>query len=465
MKTVVTQILSCTIGPENESGTIVRMDTNSDKQYLCIDLKSFYASVECVDRGLDPLTCDLVVADPTRTNKTICLAVSPSLKAKGVRNRCRVFQIPDGTSYVMAPPRMARYIEVSTQIYGVYLSWLSKDDIHVYSIDEAFFDVTPYLRLYGMSARELGERIRADVVAQTGIPATCGVGTNLYLAKVALDITAKHSPEFFGELTEESYKTTLWNHRPLTDFWRVGPGIARRLERMGICTMGQLALAPTEPLFNEFGVDAEILIDHAWGIEPVEMAHIKAYRPQTHCIANAQVLSRDYSFDEARTVMKEMADAVALELVQKRKAAASVVIWVNYTLTAEERSAMRAQGNVRYWGGPSDGGTLRFVCPTSSRGIILDAVERLFDAHVSRERDIHHLSVTLDGVVDDDARGVQLDLFADSVGLDQERRRQEAVGAIKQKFGKNALLRGMDLLPEATARERNKQIGGHASGV
>ncbi len=440
------------------------MSANSQRQYLCIDLKSFYASVECVDRGLDPLATDLVVADLSRTEKTICLAVSPSLKAKGVRNRCRVFEIPKRLRYLVARPRMARYIEMSAQIYGIYLHWISKDDIHVYSIDEAFFDVTPYLNLYGLSARELGERIRSDVVAQTGIPATCGIGPNLYLAKVALDITAKHSPDFFGELDETSYKERLWNHRPITDFWRVGAGTAKRLSQMGIHTMGQLALAPQDPIYEAFGVDAEILIDHAWGIEPVRMEHIKAYRPQTHCLANAQVLGSDYPFVEARTIIKEMADAVALELVERRKAATSVVVWVNYGLTDEERAEMRAEGNVRYWGGPADGGSRRFVSPTSSRRQVIDAVLGVFDERVSRTRMVHRLSVTLDGVVDDDASGVQLDLFADPAMLDRERKRQLAVSAVKERFGKNSLLKGIDLLPEATARERNQQIGGHRSG-
>ena len=436
-----------------------------EKQYLCIDLKSFYASVECVDRSLDPLTTDLVVADPTRTEKTICLAVSPSLKAKGVHNRCRVFEIPKSMQYVMAKPRMARYIEVSAEIYGIYLNWMSKDDIHVYSIDEAFFDVTPYLALYGMSARELGERIREDVVEKTGIPATCGVGPNLYLAKVALDITAKHSPDFFGELTEESYRTELWNHKPITDFWRVGPGIARRLAELGIYTMGQLAIAPTGPIFDALGIDAEILIDHAWGIEPVEMRHIKAYKPQTHCLTNAQVFGCDYTFEQARTVIKEMAETVALELVEKRKAASSVIIWAGYGLTPEERTELRAAGGAHYWwGAPSGGGSLRFVSPTSSRSQIINGVLRIYDTHVSRERMVHRLNVTLDGVIDDNAAGVQLDLFSDPIALDQEHRRQQTVNAIKEKFGKNSLLKGIDLLPEATARERNLQIGGHASG-
>lgn len=441
------------------------MKTKAARQYLCIDLKSFYASVECVDRGLDPLATDLVVADPARTQKTICLAVSPSLKAKGVRNRCRVFEIPKQMKYIMAPPRMARYIEMSAEIYGIYLSWISKDDIHVYSIDEAFFDATPYLSLYGMSARELGERIRQDVVKQTGIPATCGLGTNLYLAKVALDITAKHSPDFFGELNEETYRTSLWNHRPITDFWRVGAGTARRLAELGIHTMGELALAPQDPIYEAFGIDAEILIDHAWGVEPVEMRHIKAYRPQTHCLTNAQVLACDYSFDDARVVMKEMADALSLELVEKGKAASSVVVWVGYGLTQEERVTLRGKNGTRYWVGiPSDGGSRRFVSPTSSRRQIMDVACELFDEHVSRVRKVHRLNVTLDGVIDSEARGVQLDLFSDPAALEREHRRQMAVSAVKERFGKNALLKGIDLLPQATARERNEQIGGHRSG-
>lgn len=440
------------------------MGTGEAMRFLCIDLKSFYASVECVDRGLDPLTTDLVVADATRTNKTICLAVSPSLKAKGVRNRCRVFEIPQHLSYVMAPPRMARYIEKSAEIYGVYLRWVSKDDIHVYSIDEAFLDIGPYLRLYGMGPRELGEAIRADVVARTGIPATCGLGTNLYLAKVALDITAKHSPDFFGVLDEHAYREQLWGHVPITDFWRVGQGIARRLAKMGIHTMGQLALAPAEPIFEELGVDAEILLDHAWGLEPVQMSHIKAYKPQTHCLATAQVLSRDYSFAEARVVAWEMADSLALQLVSKGKAAGSVGLWVGYGLTSEERAAMRA-GDGPYWRGwPSDGGSYRFVSSTSSRREVVDGAMRVFDERVARDRSVHRLNVSLDGVIDEGASGVQLDLFANQEELERERRRQVAVNAVKERFGKNSLLRATDLLPEATARERNQQIGGHRSG-
>lgn len=441
--------------------------STDDRQYLCIDLKSFYASVECVERGLDPMTTRLVVADPERSDKTICLAVSPAMKALGVRNRCRVFEIPPDIDYIMATPRMALYVERSADIYGVYLTYLAPEDIHVYSIDEVFMDVTDYLSLYGCTARELGERIRADVLARTGIPASCGIGPNLYLAKIALDITAKHSPDFFGELDEESYKATLWNHRPLTDFWRIGEGIQRRLALMGIHTMGELAMAPEEPLYKEFGIDAEILIDHAWGIEPVRMEHIKAYRSESHSLSSGQVLMRDYNFSDALTVAKEMADGVALDLVRQGKLAASISIWVGYAMTAEMRAAAREEGGMRAWyrSIPSSGGTKRFPSPTNSREAIYRAVVDLFEADVDRDTPIRRMTVNAGGVVDEGASGIQLDLFADGERLDSEHRRQEAVAAVKARFGNNAVLKGIDLLPEATGRERNRQIGGHKSGV
>ena len=441
--------------------------STGDRQYLCIDLKSFYASVECVERGLDPMTTRLVVADPERSDKTICLAVSPAMKALGVRNRCRVFEIPPDIDYIMATPRMALYVERSADIYGVYLTYLAPEDIHVYSIDEVFMDVTDYLSLYGCTARELGERIRADVLARTGIPASCGIGPNLYLAKIALDITAKHSPDFFGELDEESYKATLWNHRPLTDFWRIGEGIQRRLALMGIHTMGELAMAPEEPLYKEFGIDAEILIDHAWGIEPVRMEHIKAYRSESHSLSSGQVLMRDYNYSDALTVAKEMADGVALALVRQGKLASSISIWVGYAMTAEMRAAAREEGGMRAWyrSIPSSGGTKRFPSPTNSREAIYRAVVELFETDVDRDTPIRRMTVNAGGVVDEGASGIQLDLFADGERLDSEHRRQEAVAAVKARFGNNAVLKGIDLLPEATGRERNRQIGGHKSGV
>ena len=441
--------------------------STDDRQYLCIDLKSFYASVECVERGLDPMTTRLVVADPERSDKTICLAVSPAMKALGVRNRCRVFEIPPDIDYIMATPRMALYVERSADIYGVYLTYLAPEDIHVYSIDEVFMDVTDYLSLYGCTARELGERIRADVLARTGIPASCGIGPNLYLAKIALDITAKHSPDFFGELDEESYKATLWNHRPLTDFWRIGEGIQRRLALMGIHTMGELAMAPEEPLYKEFGIDAEILIDHAWGIEPVRMEHIKAYRSESHSLSSGQVLMRDYNYSDALTVAKEMADGVALDLVRQGKLASSISIWVGYAMTAEMRAAAREEGGMRAWyrSIPSSGGTKRFPSPTNSREAIYRAVVELFETDVDRDTPIRRMTVNAGGVVDEGASGIQLDLFADGDRLDSEHRRPEAVAAAQARSGAHAGPQGIDLLPEATGRERNRQIGGHKSGV
>lgn len=437
------------------------------RQYLCIDLKSFYASVECVERGLDPMTTRLVVADPTRTQKTICLAVSPALKALGVRNRCRVFEIPQGIDYLMAAPRMALYIQRSADIYEVYLRYVAPEDIHVYSIDEAFIDVTNYLSLYRCGARELGERIREDVVRSTGIPATCGLGTNLYLAKVALDITAKHSPGFFGELDEERYRATLWAHRPLTDFWRVGEGTVRRLSELGIHTMGQLALSPTEPLYQAFGVDAEILIDHAWGIEPVTIADIKGYRGKSHSLSAGQVLSRDYSFEGGLLVAKEMADQLALELVASGRVARAVNLTVGYKATSEERDAARKNGTGgrgMRWGELTTSGTRSFASHTSSSEVIRHEVEQLYGQVADQRRPIHRVIMALADVRKADSEGLQLDLFSDPQKLEREQRRLKAMNAVRDKFGKNAMLRAMDLLPDATARERNQQIGGHRSG-
>ena len=432
-----------------------------DKQYLCIDLKSFYASVECVERGLDPMTTDLVVADPERTEKTICLAVSPSLKARGVSGRARVFEIPKSFTYIMAPPRMAKYVEYSASIYAIYLQYFSKDDIHVYSIDEAFMDVTNYLPLYGCTARELGERIRGQILDEIGIPATCGIGPNLYLAKLALDITAKHSPDFFGELDEQSFKDTLWDHKPLTDFWRIGHGTERRLHELGIHTMGELALFPDqEKLYDVFGVDAEILIDHAWGIEPVTIADIKAYQPQSHSITNAQVLGCPYPFDDALIVVKEMADASCLDMVSKRVRADSVTLAVNYE--RDEESARAFDPARPRWWSDADRGTARFPEATNSRDVILPAIVDLFGRIADHNRRVHNLMINFNGIAPE-GEG-QLSLFVDSEHTTEERARQEAILDIKKKFGKNSLLKGIDLMPQATQQDRNRQIGGHKSG-
>lgn len=440
------------------------------RSYVCIDLKSFYASVECVERGLDPLTTNLVVADPARTDKTICLAVSPALKARGVRNRCRLFEVPDNLEYIVAPPRMQLYIDYAARIYGIYLQFLSKDDIHVYSIDEAFMDVAPYLGMYDADVRSLGEAMREEIVRATGIPATCGRGPNLYLAKVALDISAKHRADFFGELTEQSYRATLWDHRPITDFWHVGPGTAARLARIGVDTMGGVAMSDPEVLYRMFGVDAEILIDHAWGREPVTMADIKAYRPRSHSVSSGQVLACDYGYEDALVVAKEMAQAVSLELVQRGEVAGSVSLAVGYRDQGatggvdNPRMARRLDGALRAHGGAWTHARRRLPMETNSSRIIGELVVECFREQVHPRARIRRLTVCADQTEPEDAPGRQLSLFEEQEDLVRENRRQRTVSDIKQRFGRNAILRGIDLLPNATARERNTQTGGHRSG-
>lgn len=440
---------------------------HTKRSYLCIDLKSFYASAECVARGLDPLTTNLVVADPTRTDKTICLAVSPALKKLGVPGRCRLFQIPKNIKYIIAPPRMRYYLEKSVEIYGIYLRRIAAEDIFVYSIDEAFFDITSYLKLYNMTPRELGESLRSEVAKETGITATCGLGTNLYLAKVALDITAKHTDDFFGELDQRSFEKTFWNHRPLTDFWRIGPGIAQRLERMGITTMGQLAHAPTEPLYREFGVDAEILIDHAWGIEPLTMQDIKNYKPQEHSYSSNQVFAHGYSYKDTLLCLKEMADQTALRLVEEKKLAGGISIYVGYEMTRKEKAEMRVRGYTRLTVrrlSPSTSASRQLIDPTNSSKTLVKAASELFNEKVDPHRSIKRLGIGVWQVCDEEAPGIQLSLFSDPKAEEQERNTQRALSDIKAKFGKNAILKGRDYLPQATLRERNQQIGGHRSG-
>lgn len=424
----------------------------ADRTYICIDLKSFYASVECVERGLDPLTTDLVVADLTRTEKTVCLAVSPSLKAKGVRNRCRVFEIPKAYSYIAAPPRMKKYIEYSAGIYGIYLKYFSKDDIHVYSIDEAFIDVTDYLPLYHTTAQMLAAKVMHEVWSVYGITATCGIGPNLYLCKIALDITAKHmSPgprgERIGFLTEESYRKELWDHQPITDFWRVGNGIARRLKELGIVTMGQLAHADPELLYKVFGVDAELMIDHAWGREPVTIADIKRYQPKGSQISLGQVLAEPYDFEKGRLIVKEMADQVALDLFSKGQ----VTQHLSLVLVYDDDK-------------PPDHGLEHLPYPTSSSRLVMDAFVRIYDRVAVRDHtDLKRVYMGADRQKEDEAVR-QMDLFDDpekEEADDKDRRIQTALMKIKGKYGKNAVLRGMDLQEGATQKERNEQISGH----
>lgn len=421
---------------------------NGNKIYLCIDLKSFYASVECVERGWDPLTARLVVADPERSEKTICLAVSPALKQMGVPNRCRVFQIPKEIPYKMAPPRMQLYIDYAAEIYGVYLKYIAKEDIQVYSIDEAFLDVTDYLHLYQMTAVELGRKIMQDILDTTGIPAACGVGTNLYLAKVALDIMAKHETDRIAYLDEVRYREKLWKHKPLTDFWRVGCGTVERLSNMGICTMEEIAHARESLLYKSFGIDAELLIDHAWGREPVTIADIKAYRPKNTSFSSGQVLPRDYEYEEGVLVVKEMADLLCLDLVDQGLVTSHISLVIGYS---NQKCFEPAKGST----------TLRSA--TSSNRRLLSYVEQLYRRIVRPGAYIRRITLTYTGVMAEDYQ--QFDLFSDPEETEKDVKAQRAAISIKQRYGKNAILKGMNLEESATTIERNGQIGGHKSGV
>lgn len=421
---------------------------NGNKIYLCIDLKSFYASVECVERGWDPLTARLVVADPERSEKTICLAVSPALKQMGVPNRCRVFQIPKEIPYKMAPPRMQLYIDYAAEIYGVYLKYIAKEDIQVYSIDEAFLDVTDYLHLYQMTAVELGRKIMQDILDTTKIPAACGVGTNLYLAKIALDILAKHETDRIASLDEARYREKLWKHKPLTDFWRVGRGTVERLSNMGICTMEEIAHARESLLYKAFGIDAELLIDHAWGREPVTIADIKAYRPKNTSFSSGQVLPRDYEYEEGVLVVKEMADLLCLDLVDQGLVTSHISLVIGYS---NQKCFEPAKGST----------TLRSA--TSSNRRLLSYVEQLYRRIVRPGAYIRRITLTYTGVMTEDYQ--QFDLFSDPEETEKDVKAQRAVISIKQRYGRNAILKGMNLEESATTIERNGQIGGHKSGV
>ena len=466
------------------------------RTYITIDLKSFYASVECVDRGLDPLSTNLVVADESRTEKTICLAVSPSLKAYGIGGRARLFEVYQkarGVDFIIAPPRMAHYIEVSTKVYQTYLKYIAPEDIHVYSIDEVFMDVTAYLHSYKMTAHQLAMKMIRDVLATTGITATAGIGTNMYLAKVAMDIVAKKMPADkdgvrIAELDEMSYRRELWDYRPLSKFWRVGRGIAEKLAVYGIDTMGKIARMSIQNeglLYRLFGVNAELLIDHAWGWEPCTIEAVKAYRPETNSFSSGQVLQEPYTFKKARVVIREMAEGMALDLVSKRLVTDQLVLTVGYDaecLTRPEiREKYHGEITTNHYGKPVPKhvhGTFNFERPTSSSRLIMDGATELFDRCVNPDLLIRRLNLTTNHVVSEasvsaqDCAPQQLDLFTDyealekqrqaeQAKLDKERRMQEAQLKIKKRFGKNAILRGLNFEEGATAKERNKQIGGH----
>ena len=479
-----------------------------ERTYLCIDLKSYYASVECVKRGLDPLKADLLVADPSRSDKTICLAVSPSLKAKGVPSRTRLFEAKQKIreyeaahrtklDWIIATPRMAEYERISAQIFGIYLRYVSPEDVHVYSIDECFIDVTHYLYAYrekaaaaGTSpARELAMTMIRDVLRTTGITATAGIGTNLYLAKVAMDIVAKHAaPNEHGarmaELTEQSYRRELWDHRPITDFWRVGRGTARRLESRGVYTMGELArlsLDSEDTLYGIFGVNAELLIDHAWGYEPCTIAAIKGYTPESKSLGSGQVLMRPYAFSEARLVAREMAEKLSLDLCDKGLLAGEVSLYVGYDVeNLSGRGAYEGEIVVDHYGRsmpkPTHGNH-RFREPTDSTEAVVTAMDDIFRRVADPRLTVRRIQVGAGrlseaGTGPVGGRSEQLDLFADPTAQEQarqvrqakqrrERQAQQAVLDIRKKFGGNAILKGMDLKEGATTKERNEQVGGH----
>ena len=505
---------------------------NKCKTYIAIDLKSFYASVECRERSRDPLTTNLVVADPSRTEKTICLAVSPSLKKYGLSGRARLFEViqkvnaannirklkapnhvfsgssDDSTElqknpslkidYIIAPPRMARYMEYSTKIYNIYLKYIAPEDIHIYSIDEVFIDVTHYLSTYNMTARELAMTMIQDILDTTGITATAGIGTNMYLCKIAMDIVAKHiEPDKNGvriaELDEMSYRRLLWNHKPLTDFWRVGRGYSKKLEKIGLYTMGDIARCsigkPTdyyneELLYKLFGINAELLIDHAWGYEPCTMEDVKTYKPETNSISSGQVLHCPYEFDKARLVVKEITDLMVLDLVDKGLVTNQIVLTIGYdieNITDKNRSqSYKGTVTTNYYGKkvpkPAHG-TTNLPKQTSSTTLITNAVMELYDKIVNKKLLIRRINIVANKLVDEHSvknanKYEQLDLFTDyeilkkqrekeNAESEREKRMQNTILDIKKKFGKNAILKGMNLQEGATAKDRNNQIGGH----
>lgn len=498
------------------------------RQYIAIDLKSFYASVECREMGRDPLTTNLVVADKSRTEKTICLAVSPSLKSCGVPGRPRLFEVVQkvkeindirrakapgrrftGTSddsrkldsdpglelsYIVAPPRMAYYMQYSIQIYNIYLKYVAPEDIFAYSIDEVFIDATQYLETYGMTAGELAMTMIRDVLKNTGITATAGIGTNMYLCKIAMDIVAKHieadsNGVRIAQLDEMSYRKLLWDHRPLTDFWRVGRGYAKRLEKLGLFTMGDIARCSVgresdyyneELLYKQFGVNAELLIDHAWGYEPCTMEQVKQYKPETNSISSGQVLHCPYEADKTKLIVKEMTDLLVLELVEKGLMTDQIVLTIGYDIEnltdPKRRKKYHGEITTDAYGRkiPKHAhGTTNLPCRTSSTRLITEYVTELFDRIIDKDLLVRRVNITANRIVGEDFEDVsdkyeQLDLFTDpeaierqKAALGREKNMQKALIEIKKKFGKNAVLRGMNFEEGATARDRNAQIGGH----
>lgn len=413
------------------------------RTYLCIDMKSFYASVECAERGLSPFETNLVVADESRGKGAITLAISPKMKALGVKNRCRLFEIPQNIKYIVALPRMSLYIKYCADIFEIYLDYFSEEDIHQYSIDEAFIDITDYLSVYNLTPKQLAKKIIDEIAIRTHIPATCGIGTNLFLAKIALDITAKHCTDHIGELTEESFKETLWEHTPITDFWNIAKGTANRLARYGIYTMKGIVHAPEDLLYRNFGKNAKILIDHANGRESCTIAEIKSYKSKSKSISNSQILFSDYDYDKAHVVIQEMALTGCQRLIREHLIASHVGIFVGYSKDVI----------------PQSGGTMKMANSTNVYSVVKEYVDRLYYKTISKDVPIRRLGICFSGLADESAEGY--DLFTDVEALERERKLENAVLEIKDRFGKNAMLRAFDLQEGATQITRNKLIGGH----
>jgi len=500
------------------------VNSKYDKVYIAIDLKSFYASVECQERGLNPITTNLVVADSSRTEKTVCLAVSPSLKQYGIPGRARLFEVIQKVneinaqrkinapghkftcssyddialkknndlelSYIIAPPRMSYYMEYSTRIYNIYLKWFSADDIYVYSIDEVFIDVTHYLQTYKITPRELVTKVIKNVYDETGITATAGIGTNLYLCKVAMDIVAKHiTPDKNGVriagLDEMTYRKYLWNHRPLTDFWRVGKGISRKLEKNGIFTMGDVARTSEkneELLYKLFGINAELLIDHAWGYEPCTIESIKAYKPVTNSISSGQVLHCPYNYEDTKLIVKEMTELLTLDLVKKNLVTSKMVLTIGYDIenlsNPEISKSYLGEVTLDHYGRKvpkSAHGTINIDHKTSSTKIITNSVMELYEKIINKKLLVRRINITAENVVNEDdyknnKKFEQIDLFIDYNEIEKQQKKeklekelQKAVLDIKTKYGKNAVLKGMNFIEGGTTIERNGQIGGHKS--
>ena len=414
-----------------------------DRVYLCIDFKTFFASVECAERGLNPFCTNLVVADTSRGKGTICLAISPQMKMLGIKNRCRLFEIPDNVKFIAAMPRMQKYIEYAANIYAIYLKYFAKEDIHVYSIDESFIDITHYLKMYKMKSKELAQLIMKEVYDTYKISSACGIGTNLYLAKIALDIMAKHSTDNIGWLTEERYKKELWHHQPLSDFWQIGNGIETRLKKYGILNMYDIAHTNPKILYKEFGVNAEFLIDHALGIEPCTIADIKAYKPKSNSICNSQILFEDYSYEKAEIVLKEMIEIKSLELVANDLVTERIKLYIGYSKDRIE----------------STGGSVTLSKPTNVFTDLEEAFLKLYRKTTNRNVAIRRIGVYFEKVSKIDYE--QLDLFVDQAKLEKERNLEKTIAQVKNKLGKNAILRGMNLVDGATAKIRNTLIGGH----